>query len=112
MTVRGTHRRVRAALLLVLQLTAATAPVADARLGDGAAPTVHIEARSERSCDVQHLHDDCALCRHLAHNPVTCPGANAQPVLAWNGSTVDPARTVRPATVSTLLERGRSPPVV
>lgn len=112
MHVLAAAKRPWLALLLGAQLLGTAVPVADARLDAGARGPVHIEARTEQSCDPVHLHDDCVLCQHLSQRHVVAP-ATATSACAELVAFARPAPPVRrSSTPPAFLERGRSPPAV
>ena len=110
-TMRSTTlRRLRAALLLGVQLAGVAVPLADARLDGGYSATVHVEERADRSCNAVHFHDDCALCQQLTQRQLACPEGSVLPEPVWTRIVRADDAAVRPATARVLLERGRSPP--
>ena len=112
MRILSSLRRPWLVLLLGAQLSGVAAPLADARLEDETSGPVHIEARTDRSCDPVHLHDDCVLCQFLAHRDLLPTGDALAAV-----SPIPCDRTFVTATApisarATILERGRAPPSV
>jgi hypothetical protein len=109
---RGVAKRAWLALLLGVQLLGISIPLADARLDATASGTVHIEERTDRSCDPIHLHDDCVLCQHLAaqRSPAGSGSCSFALPAAVAVGTVPPE--IRPSSTPAFLERGRSPPSV
>ena len=110
MAGRTARRRPWLALLLAVQLFGVAVPLADAR-ADAVGGPVHIEQRTDRSCDPVHLEGECVLCQHLAQRQDRA--ASPCVVAEWIVVTVDPAPTRRhSSSIPAFLERGRSPPTI
>jgi hypothetical protein len=105
------RKRVQVALLLAVQLLGTLVPLADAWAGDSDGGPVHIEARSDRSCDPIHLHDDCALCQHIGSCLAAWAGSDAEGPLAVSPLLAPTVASTVPALLS-HPPRGRSPPTV
>ena len=104
-------RRSWLALLLGTQLIGAGVPLADARLDAAAETGLHVEARTERSCDPVHLHDDCVLCQHLSQRHLlSTPHAPRGTGIVREAAAPVPLGLCSIPTAP--IERGRSPPTV
>ena len=100
------------AVLLGIQLLGAWAPLADAQLDAGNSAFVHIEERSERSCDPLHLHDDCALCQHITHADAVPAPVMALSLAPSLTNEAPSTNRLAPLHRTPLHARGRSPPEV